>query len=117
MERQVVVGGDRPIGRSDHRDPSMPLIVEVNSLAFHSTPSDQDADERRYGQMVAAGFTVVVVWEGALWSNTASVVAAVAEGRRRARRGNPSVVHTVGCPWPADPCRVVVGGSSLRYRG
>lgn len=117
MDRQVVVGGDRPIGRSDHRDPDLPLVVEVNSLTFHSTPSDQDADEDRYRQMVAAGFTVVVVWEDALWSNTSSVLAAVAEGRRRARRGDPAVVHTVGCPWPADPRRIVAGGRDLPYRG
>jgi very-short-patch-repair endonuclease len=117
MERQVVVGGDRPIGRSDHRDPDHPLVVEVNSLAFHSTPSDQDADEERYAALVAAGFTVVVVWEDALWSNTASVVAAVRAGRRHARRGHPAVVHTVGCPWPYDPDRIVVGADTRRYRG
>lgn len=117
MDRQVVVGGDRPIGRSDHRDRDLPLVVEVNSLPFHSTPSDQDADEQRYAALVAAGFTVVVVWEDALWSNTASVVAAVAEGRWRARSGRPTIVHTVGCPWPADAARVIVGGSTRAYRG
>jgi len=117
MERQVVVGGVRPIGRSDHRDPDLPLVVEVNSLTFHSTPSDQDADEGRYRGMNAAGFTVVVVWEDALWSHTASVLAAVAEGRRRARRREPSVIHTVGCPWRFDPSRIIVGGDERRYRG
>lgn len=117
MERQVVVGGDRPIGRSDHRDPELPLVVEVNSLTFHGTPSDQDADEQRYTELVAAGFTVVVVWEDALWSNTASVTAAVRAGRRYARRGDPAVLHTVGCPWQADPARIVVGASTRRYRG
>ena len=117
MVRQVVVGGQRPIGRSDHRDPELPLVVEVNSLVFHSTPSDQDADEERYAQMVAAGFTVAVVWEDALWSNTASVLAAVALGRQHARCGDPAIIHTVGCPWPADPDRIVVGASTRRYRG
>ena len=117
MRRQIVVGGARPIGRSDHRDPRLPLVAEVNSLTFHSTPSDQDADEERYADMVEAGFTVVVVWESALWSHTASVLAAVAEGRRRARHGRATVVHTVGCPWPADPDRIVIGGIGRAYRG
>lgn len=117
MERQVVVGGDRPIGRSDHRDPDLALVVEVNSLVFHSTPSDQEADEQRYADLVAAGFTVVVVWEDALWSDTESVTGAVHAGRRHARRGDPAVVHSVGCPWPADPARIIVGTSTRRYRG
>jgi very-short-patch-repair endonuclease len=117
LERQVWVGGDRPIGRSDHRDPDHPLVVEVNGLTFHSTPSDQDADEERYASLAAAGFAVVVVWEDALWSNTASVLAAVAVGRGHARRGDPAVIHSVGCPWPHDPSRIVVGESTRRYRG
>lgn len=117
MRRQCVVGGERPIGRTDFRDAELPVVAEVNSLTFHSTPSDQDADRRRYAAMVNAGFCVVVVWEDALWSNTASVVQAVAEGRRRAGAGTPSVIHSVGCPWPADPERIVVGGGTRRYRG
>jgi len=117
LERQVWVGGDRPIGRSDHRDREHPLVVEVNSLVFHSTPSDRDHDVARYAAMVAAGFTVVVVWEDALWSDTTSVVGAVRTGRQHARSGDPVVVHTVGCPWPPDPDRIVVGTSTRRYRG
>lgn len=117
MQRQCVIGGDRPIGRADFRDDELPLVAEVNSLAFHSTPSDVEADLRRYSQLIDAGFCVVVVWEGALWSNTASVIAAVAEGRRLARAGKPTVVHTVGCPWPDDPDRIVIGPRNQRYRG
>ena len=115
--RQVVVGGDRPIGRADHRDPDLPMVAEVNSLLFHSTPSDQHADEARYTAMVEAGFAVVVVWEGDLWSVTSSVIRAVAEGRRRARAGRPAVIHTAGCPWPSDPDRIVVRGYEPPTRG
>lgn len=117
MRRQCVVGGVRPIGRTDFRDDELPLVAEVNSLAFHSTPSDVEADLRRYAQLIEAGFCVVVVWESALWSNTASVVGALAEGRRLARAGKPMVVHTVGCPWPDDPDRIVIGDRDQRYRG
>ncbi len=100
--RQVVVGGHEPIGRSDHRDPDLPMVVEVNSLTFHTAPSDRAADQRRYGRMTDAGFTVVVVWEHDLWSRPADVVRTVAEGRRRARTGEAVVLHTPSCPWPAD---------------
>lgn len=116
LERQVEVGGTGPIGRVDHRDPDLPMVVETNSLLFHSTPSDQDHDEQRYAALNGSGFTVVVVWEGALWSDTGSVVAAVAEGRRRARRKQPAVIHTTGCPWPFDPARIVIAPVPRPYR-
>lgn len=104
MEPQVVVGGDRPIGRTDFRDPDLPMVAEINSLTFHSTPSDRDADRRRYAQLVAAGFAVAVVWEDDLWSNRSDVLRVVADARAAARAGRPAVFHTASCPWPLD-CR------------
>ena len=101
---QVVVGGDRPIGRADFRDEHLPMVAEVNSLVFHSTPSDRDADRRRYGAMLAAGFAVAVLWEDDLWSNTADVLRTVADARRAARTGRLDVFHSASCPWPID-CR------------
>lgn len=99
---QVVVGGERPIGRTDFRDPDVSMVAEVNSLTFHSTPSDREADRRRYAQLVAAGFAVAVVWEDDLWSNRSDVLRAVAEAKDAARRGRPEVFHTASCPWPVD---------------
>ena len=101
---QVVVGGDRPIGRTDFRDPDLPMVAEVNSLTFHTTPSDREADRRRYAQLVAAGFAVAVVWEDDLWSNRSDVVRVVAQARGAAATGQPAVFHTASCPWP-DRCR------------
>ena len=100
FRRQVVVGGHRPIGRSDHRDDCLPLVFEVNSLRHHSTPSDQAADECRYQLMNDAAFMVGVVWDRDLWSNRRGVVSTVDEARRLAARGERGVVHSPGCPWP-----------------
>ena len=77
-------------------------MVEVNSIPFHSLPSDQRADEERYAAMNDAGFTVAVVWEVPLWSHPQNVAATLIEGRRRARLGEAVVVHSDGCPWPAE---------------
>lgn len=104
LEPQVVVGGDRPIGRIDFRDPDVAMIAEINSLTFHTTPSDRDADRRRYAHLVAAGFAVAVVWEDDLWSNRTDVERVVAEAREAARAERSGVFHTASCPWPAD-CR------------
>jgi very-short-patch-repair endonuclease len=104
MKPQTVVGGDRPVGRTDFRAEDLPMVAEVNSVTFHTTPSDRDADRRRYGELLAAGFSVAVIWEHDLWSNTADVVRVVEEARAAARAGRPRVVHSASCPWPED-CR------------
>lgn len=115
--RQRVVGGDAPIGRSDHRDPDRPLVIEVNSLIFHSTPSDQAADEERYAAMADAGFTVAVVWEPDLWSNKGNVITTLRVARVRSRDGPPAVFHTESCPWPDDPSRLVIRSRRPPLRG
>ncbi|MDZ7673583.1 MAG: hypothetical protein U5K30_00715 [Acidimicrobiales bacterium] len=117
LERQRVVGEHEPIGRVDHRDPELPLVVETNSLAFHTNPSDRGSDERRYEALVSAGFVVAVIWEPDLWSHPGVVVDTVDEGRRRARRGAPSVIHSRSCPWPFDEDRILIGAPTPPYRG
>ncbi|MCB1002728.1 MAG: hypothetical protein KDB35_00940 [Acidimicrobiales bacterium] len=102
FRRQIWVGGHEPLGRADFRDHHLPLAVEVNSLAFHTTPSDRAADERRYRAMVAAGFTVGVVWEADLWQHPGNAVATVHGVRRAATRGHRVVMHSPSCPW-RDP--------------
>lgn len=99
FRRQIWVGGHEPIGRADFRDDELPLAIEVNSLAFHTTPSDQSADERRYRAMVAAGFTVGVIWEDDLWQRPAGTISTVHEARRAASRGLRQVIHSPSCPW------------------
>jgi hypothetical protein len=100
LRRQPWVGGDEPIGRTDHRDDRLPLVVETNSLTFHTTPSDQAADELRYERLTEAGFTVAVVWENDLWKRPRTAVETVTEGRRHAA-GRAIVIHSPGCPWSA----------------
>lgn len=117
LERQPVVGGHAPIGRTDHRDPCLPLVIETNSLAFHSTLSDQRADEIRYAALVEAGFTVGVVWENDLWSHRQSVIELVSAARSRARRGDHGVLHSASCPWPCDLDRLIIGTLGSPYRG
>ena len=100
LERQIVVGGHEPIGRSDHRDPRRPLAVEVNSLLHHTAPSDRLADERRYEALNVADFTVGVIWEDDIWSHPHQVVRTIAVARRLAAAGERVVVHSPSCPWP-----------------
>jgi very-short-patch-repair endonuclease len=102
LERQVAVGGHEPVGRSDFRDPELPLVVEVNSLTFHTTPSDRQADLVRYRAYNEAGFTVCVVWEGDLWAQPRVVVETVREARRKAIRCEAVTVHSPSCPWPLE---------------
>jgi len=100
LRRQVLVGGEQLIGRVDHRDDQLPLVVEVNSELFHTNPTDRAADEVRYQRLIDAGFTVCVVWERDLWRRARGVTDAVATARRHASVGDRVVIHSPGCPWP-----------------
>jgi very-short-patch-repair endonuclease len=100
LRRQPVLGGHRMIGRIDYRDHDLPLAVEVNSLTYHSSPSDRTADQLRYQRLNDAGFTVVVIWEDDLWSRPNAVAQTIAHARSRARNHQTVVVHSPSCPWP-----------------
>lgn len=102
FRRQRHLGGHEPIGRCDFRDDELPLALEVNSLKYHTTPTDRAADERRYQALNNAGFTVAVIWDYDLWARPAAVVATVRGARRRASAAERSVTHSPACPWP-DP--------------
>jgi very-short-patch-repair endonuclease len=100
FRRQQHLGGHEPIGRCDFADEELPLAVEVNSLTFHTAPTDRAADERRYQALMDAGFTIAVIWEDDIWSRQAAVVRTIAEARGLARMRRRAVVHSPGCPWP-----------------
>jgi very-short-patch-repair endonuclease len=117
LDRQKVVGGSKVIGRVDYRDGDLPLIVEVNSLAFHTAPSDRAADEKRYSALNAGGFTVAVVWEPDLWSRPRNVVETVRRARSEAKARSPRTLHSAGCPWPSDPARLVIDDNRAELRG
>ena len=98
----LTVVRDEPIGRCDFGDDELPLVLEVNSLMFHTTPSDRAADKLRYRRLNDAGFTVAVIWEDDLWSRPSAVVVTVADARRLAAAGRAVVILTSSCPWPEE---------------
>lgn len=104
LRRQIVVGGRAPIGRVDFRHETRPLVIEANSLTFHSSLSDELADRPRYLGLNATGLSVVVAWEHDVWSTTRSlsVATAIDIATNLAQRGTPGIVHTSSCPWPRD---------------
>ena len=55
LRRQIDSGGDRWTGRVDFRHVTLPLIVEVQSEAFHAALCDSDADERRIAELRSRG--------------------------------------------------------------
>ena len=100
--RQVTIGGLDVIGRIDYRDARLPLVVEVNSMRYHSSISDRAADEERYDRLNDAGLMVAVIWEDDLWRFDRSVVEVVDTARAMAGKATCEVVHSPSCPW-LDP--------------
>lgn len=96
FRRQVVLGGDAPIGRFDQVHVDRPLVVEIHSEKFHTMPSDIADDERRAAGLVAAGFCVLICWEYDIWHDAATVRRSVGEvlGRPHA----PGVVRPTPAP-------------------
>lgn len=65
---QINVGDARSwIGRIDVKDPTRPVLGEVNSDRYHASPLDAAADAERYAALQAAGFTLAVVAEREVW--------------------------------------------------
>lgn len=79
--RQVNIYGRRWIGRCDCRFPDLPLIVELLSVRYHASLSDQERDEIRFGEFAATGEHVIAFWDFEVWEKPRFVV----EETRRAR--------------------------------
>ena len=85
MRRQVDTGGEEWDGRVDFRDESLPLVVEVQSEKHHTSLVDVAADAARRDRLEGDGFTVVEVWDTAVWHDPRDVAEQVRAGRREAR--------------------------------
>lgn len=96
FRRQVVLGGETPIGRFDEVHVSRPLVVEIHSERFHTMPTDNARDEERYRQLLAAGFSVVIYWEYDIWHDAPEVRSSLrrildrADGRPTVHRPTPA---------------------------
>lgn len=87
LERQVNVGGHDWLGRVDFRDLPIRLLVEVDSITFHTTPLDMARDKQRDDDMLAVGWLEVLrVAEEHIWYEPDKVVAAVRAARARCRK-------------------------------
>lgn len=98
--RQILVGGTGEIGRCDFAERDLPLVIEINSESFHTTPSDVAADKIRYRALNDAGFTVAVIWEQDLWRRSQGVCSTVDQARQLASKRRSVVIHSPGCPLP-----------------
>ncbi|HWH35664.1 MAG TPA: DUF559 domain-containing protein [Acidimicrobiales bacterium] len=76
-EGQVDLGADGWIGRVDFYYRHLRLVIEIDSVTFHSTKLDCDADARRDEAMRSAGFAVLRITEPELRHHPDAVVARV----------------------------------------
>ncbi|MDY7106416.1 MAG: DUF559 domain-containing protein [Actinomycetota bacterium] len=98
LERQVAVGGsDAPIGVVDYRHRSRPLVVEINGEVFHTSHSDRAADEKRYADLMRAGYAVMVVWEQDVFYRPAPIVRALRSFERAPFE--PGLIRPTPAPW------------------
>lgn len=84
-KRQVDVGGDDWIGRTDLLVAGTNIVIEVDSARFHTSLLDRERDERRDEELRAAGFAPLRVTEEDVWHASEKVVRAVLEDCSRYR--------------------------------
>jgi very-short-patch-repair endonuclease len=84
-DRQVDLGGENWIGRVDLRVQGAPVVVEVDSVVHHTSPSDRERDRRRDEQLAELGITVVRVTEEDVFVRPWAVPLRVGEAIARAR--------------------------------
>lgn len=84
---QLDVGDDAWIGRVDFLWPgSPPVVLEVDSEAFHTSVLDREADAARDDRLRAAGYVVGRVTETQVWHRPWEVAATAGALLRKARR-------------------------------
>jgi very-short-patch-repair endonuclease len=78
VRRQVHLGSERAWnGRVDFLHETLPIVIEVQSEAFHSSLTDSEADRARIQELEAAGFRVVEITDNQAFTDPRSVVEAV----------------------------------------
>lgn len=82
--RQVDLGGDDWIGRTDLLITGSNLVIEVDSVRHHTSRLDRERDAARDAAMAAAGFTVLRIAEEDVWTAPHTVVQQVIGALRRA---------------------------------
>ena len=87
FRRQVDLGGHSWIGRFDYIDGVTGVIVEIDSVEHHTSPTDLAADAERDAAAIAAGVPEVVrISTEDLFPRPYLVVATVQEVRSRYRK-------------------------------
>ncbi|HEX2043069.1 MAG TPA: type IV toxin-antitoxin system AbiEi family antitoxin domain-containing protein [Acidimicrobiales bacterium] len=89
-DRQVDLGGENWIGRVDLRITGAPVVVEVDSVVHHTSPSDRERDQRRDAQLAELGLTVVRITEEDVFVRPWVVPLRVAEAIAAARQPVPA---------------------------
>ncbi len=63
LERQVRVGRGHLVGRADFRVAGTKGLIEAQSILYHTSPMDSAADQARISRFLAAGFSVLTIWD------------------------------------------------------
>lgn len=89
LDRQVEVGDTDWIGRADFRVRGTTGLIEAQSVLYHASPLDAADDEFRISRMLAAGFSVLTVWDYQAFYKPDVVVATIRTFDQRLRSGEP----------------------------
>jgi len=85
LDRQVDVGGEAWLGRSDFRDREVRLVVFVDGELWHAGATDRERDDQQVEALRAAGVEVERFGEFDVWYRPTEVQRRLLAARHRAR--------------------------------
>ncbi len=89
VERQVALGDNKFVGRVDFKLLGLAGVIEAQSVLYHSAPLDLAHDTERTGGLLAAGFSVLTVWDHQAFHHADVVIREIARFRDDVLRGAP----------------------------
>lgn len=89
LDRQVEVGDGHLVGRADFRLRGTMGLLEAQSVLYHSSPMDSAHDQVRMAALMAAGFSVLTIWDYQAFHHADSVIEAIGDFRRDLEAGRP----------------------------
>lgn len=89
LERQVALGDHEFIGRADFRLVGLNGVLEAQSTMHHSVPLDRAADAIRVRKILAAGISVLFVWDRQAFGSPQVVIREIRRFQADVKAGLP----------------------------
>lgn len=98
VRRQVPLGDSEFVGRVDFALVDRPGVLEAQSVTYHASPLNAEADRERFARLIGMGLSVMTVWDYQAFQFGSHVIDQIQLYARRLDAGADP--HHFECPNP-----------------